>query len=114
MTLSNEDKDSLVKVKRLIELEFKTHYTTDYLAGIALMSRSKLIKIYRIYYGMALFEHLQSYRQLTGKKLLEETTLSIKAISYKCGYQHACNFSTAFKKAYGLKPKEYRKQVLGL
>ncbi len=111
MQLSEEDVANLIKVKELIEKNFQTHYSTEYLAAVACMSRSKLTKTYRAYFGMALFEHLQRYRQIEGKKLLEQTSLSIKVIARRCGYDHSCNFSTAFKKRYGVSPVEYREMM---
>lgn len=106
--ISEHEKEGLEKARELVEKKFHTHYTIDYLAEVALMSRSKLIRLYRSYYGMALFEHLHACRMAHGKKMLEDSAYSIKMIAYKCGYKHSCNFSTAFKKKYGLSPLAYR------
>lgn len=108
MRLTEADRINLGKVKQLIETDYKTHYSTEYLANVALMSRSKLTKAYRIYFGMALFEHLKHYRLLLAKGLLEQNKLAIKVIASQCGYHHQGNFTTAFKKRYGMSPKEYR------
>ena len=92
----------------LIEKDISIHHSTDTLAEIALMSRSKLIQLFRFHFGVALFEYLQVCRLAEAKKMLEDESVSIKVIARKCGYRHACNFSTAFKKRYGMKPKEMR------
>ncbi|MBC7934559.1 MAG: helix-turn-helix transcriptional regulator [Rhizobacter sp.] len=109
MQLTEHEKLHLGKVRLVIETEYKKHYTIDDLATVALMSRSKLVKSYRQLFGMGLFEHLQTFRLELGKTLLDNSQLSIKAIAYRCGYHHPCNFTTAFKNKYGLKPMEYRK-----
>jgi len=106
---SESEKTGLATVKQLIEKDYRNHYSIDYLAGVALMSRSKLIKLFKLYYGMGLFEHLLNFRMALGKKLLEDSSFSIKMIAYKCGYRHPCNFSTAFKGRYGVSPEGYRR-----
>ena len=108
MRLSVEEKKQLDNVKAIIEADIQKHYTIDDLAAIALMSRSKLIRVYRMHFGMALFEHLQGKRLSLAKTLLDNSSLSIKQIAQKCGYHHACNFSTAFKHNYGVSPSAYR------
>lgn len=108
MRLTEYDIAGLEKVKGLIEQEYKTHYTTDFLAGVALMSRSKITRAYRYYYGMALFEHLQCYRMLMAKQLLAVSSMSIKVVANRCGFQYPCNFATAFKKKFGMSPNQYR------
>ncbi len=109
MHLTEQDLMNLHRVKTLIEKDYQTHYTTEYLAGIALMSRSKLIRAYRQHFNMAVFENLQHYRLMEAKSLLEEDLYSIKVIAYKCGYHYPANFATAFKKKFGVSPREYKK-----
>ncbi len=106
--LSDQEKANLAIVKQLIETGYRTHYTTEYLASLALMSRSKLIKSYRSLFGMALFEHLKHYRMLHARRLVEEDKLPFKQIAGLCGYRHQGNFTSAFKKKFGLTPTQYR------
>lgn len=108
MRLTEQDKLNLEKVKQLIECDHKVHHTIEHFAEAALMSRSKLIKAYKHYFGMAIFEHLRYFRMALGKHLLDENKLPIKAIAFKCGYSYPGNFTTAFKKKYGISPTEYR------
>ncbi len=109
MHLTEKDLTNLRRVKMLIEKDYKTHYTTEYLAGIAFMSRSKLVRAYRYYFNMAVFEHLQHYRLMEAKNLLEKDNYSIKDIAFKCGYHYPANFATAFKKKFGVSPREYKR-----
>ena len=109
MVLTKQDKEALFQIKQLIEKDYKTHYSIEYLAQAAFMSRSKLIKAYKVFFGMALYEHLQNYRLILGKKLLEDEALSIKEVAYQCGYKYPCNFSTAFKRKFGVSPEAYRR-----
>jgi len=44
-------------------------------------------------------------------KLLLESELPITQIAYEVGYQYSSNFSTAFRKEFGITPAAIRKQV---
>ena len=54
-------------------------------------------------------EHLRMKKAAT---LLEQTTLSIKEISYNTGYRGANYFTAVFRKRYRCSPREYRKNRL--
>ena len=45
------------------------------------------------------------------KQLLADEKLSVKEISARVGYDNALNFSTGFRKRFGISPSEYRKQL---
>ena len=42
------------------------------------------------------------------KSLLKNTILSVNEIALQCGFLHATNFSTWFKKGSGSSPKKFR------
>lgn len=47
-------------------------------------------------------------RQRHAADLLETTDLAIKQIAPLAGYKHVSDFSSCFKRVYGVSPKEYR------
>ncbi len=53
-------------------------------------------------------EIIDSYLIELGQKMLEDTGLSIKEVSYSLGFRSANGFSMYFKKLYGKSPTEYR------
>ncbi len=53
-------------------------------------------------------EYLISYRLNEAKKLLRSSELPITEICYECGFSDSSYFGKAFRKAYGLSPREYR------
>lgn len=55
-------------------------------------------------------EFLMSYRMIKAAELLKLTRLSIRDISNAVGYTNQLHFSRAFKKIYGLSPREWRNQ----
>ena len=61
--------------------------------------------------GLTPIKYLTKLRLSTAKQLLIETDLRISEIAYKTGFYDAYYFSNAFKKFYGVSPKNFRKQV---
>lgn len=57
------------------------------------------------------FEYLVNYRLEQAKKLLENSTLYITEISYRCGFTDCTYMGKQFKKKYGLTPLEYRRNL---
>ena len=45
-------------------------------------------------------------------RMLEEGRMTIFQIAYKCGYREQANFSSDFKKVYGLTPKEWMHRTI--
>jgi AraC-like DNA-binding protein len=45
--------------------------------------------------------------------MLQEGSLPIKEITFRLGYAHVSNFTTAFTKRYGAPPADYRQLVCG-
>ncbi len=60
--------------------------------------------------GVTPIKYLTMLRISTAKELLIETDLRIGEIAYKTGFYDAYYFSNAFKKLYGVSPKNFRKQ----
>lgn len=56
-------------------------------------------------------KYLNAIRINEGKKLLKESDLSIKEITYQVGYSSPNNFRRVFKKNEGVAPSDYRDQA---
>jgi CheY-like chemotaxis protein len=58
--------------------------------------------------GMTVFDFLREERMKEAKRLLSETALDIQTIATSLGYGTRRNFSTAFRKHFGLAPSALR------
>lgn len=75
------------------------------------MSDSKLKQRFKEYYGHPLSVCLLQARMKEARRLLNDGHLAIARIAETLGYEHAANFTTAFKRECGLTPREYRKRL---
>ncbi len=73
-------------------------------------SESHLRRIFKEYSGVTIGKFINDFRLKTAKIMLEGTKLSITKIAADCGFYDANYFSTAFKRKYGISPRDIRKQ----
>lgn len=66
-------------------------------------------RIFRQYAGQPLHEFLLEKRLFLGSELLQQSTLSIKEISEKCGFPRQAEFARFIKQRTGSSPSELRK-----
>ena len=59
-------------------------------------------------YGQTFREKLRDARLHQARLLLESTELSVSVIAGEVGYSSAAGFFSAFHKAFGVTPMEYR------
>ena len=72
-------------------------------------SESRLSRQFKQAFGMALFDYIGTARLTRARALLEVDRLSINQVALAVGYQHAANFSTAFKRQFCVSPHAVRK-----
>ncbi|MDR9425151.1 MAG: helix-turn-helix transcriptional regulator [Marinobacter sp.] len=87
-------------------LEFspdKDHRLED-LARLAAMSESGLRAKFRVTYGVSVFDYWRRCRLELARQYLEQG-FSVQQTAHKVGYKHATNFATAFRRQFGLPPK---------
>ena len=60
--------------------------------------------------GVTLPEYIVTVRMTRARMLLEQTEHGIKEIAFRSGYQHLSNFCTAYKRYFGVTPREARRR----
>ncbi len=81
------------------------------IAKAANISRSEAGRCFNTYMGCSPVDALIQYRLQTAHRLLNETTLTLREISYDCGFHSVNYFSRQFRKMYGYAPSKSR--ILG-
>jgi Response regulator containing CheY-like receiver domain and AraC-type DNA-binding domain len=72
------------------------------------VSSAYLTKLFNKYEKCSPIKYLTDLRLVEAKHLLYNTTLTIKEISERVGYQNQFYFSRVFRKIYKISPTEYR------
>ncbi|HEX2535418.1 MAG TPA: helix-turn-helix transcriptional regulator, partial [Chitinophagaceae bacterium] len=110
--LSREDIKSAERIESILTGEETViPPTIPELAREAMMSESKLKKIFKAVYGMPPYEYFQKHRMQKARTLLLSGKYSIKDVGYTLGYNNLSNFTLAFKKEFGQLPSELLRSV---
>lgn len=71
----------------------------------------KKLKIgFKEFYGAPVFTFLLNYKLDYSKKLLEQNQLNVSEVAIHVGYSNSSHFIAAFKKKFGITPKQFTKQ----
>jgi DNA-binding response OmpR family regulator len=68
----------------------------------------KLTDIFRQRVGMTVFDYFSELRLETARHLLDGSGMRVQTISAQVGYRNAGDFTRAFRRRYGVSPREYR------
>jgi DNA-binding response OmpR family regulator len=71
-------------------------------------NQQRLTRIFREQVGMSAYEYLQQLRLERGRSLLHETDLQVQLIADRVGYRNAGDFTRAFRRHFGVTPRQYR------
>lgn len=108
---SNKLQDFYIKeALAYIEQNFQNDISVEGIAEVCGINRSYFGKIFKERLGKSPQEFLLNYRMIKATELLKLTTFSIGDVSKAVGYENQLHFSRAFKKIYGVSPREWRNQ----
>ena len=67
---------------------------------------------FKAVYGISPQQHLINIRLESAKKILETSSMNCTEIAYSCGFSDSAQFSTMYKKRFGIAPKKDKNQAL--
>jgi AraC family transcriptional regulator len=85
--------------------------TVDELAMICGVSERHLLRKFKQSTGFTVGGYIAHCRLMKAKNLLCRTDLSVKVIAFQLGFSAVGNFCTAFRKATGERPGEFRQHM---
>lgn len=109
--LNDENEGKRIKeIKDYLLADFKNPPTINQLCEKFSISEYHLKEGFKELYGTTVYGYLLDKKLEYALHKLEENQLMVKDISFEIGYENPSHFISAFKKKYGLTPKQYIKQ----
>jgi AraC-like DNA-binding protein len=109
LRLSWRDKRQLDKARQTIRQDCVNAPTIAVLSRQLGLNQRKLKMGFKQLFGTPVFQYTQNLRLEKALQLLQTGDYSIREVADAVGYGYAKNFTTAFKKRYGVSPKVARK-----
>jgi AraC-like DNA-binding protein len=88
----------------------KEHRLADLAAAVNL-APSRLQHLFKDAVAMSIGQHLRNRRLREAARLLASTHERISEIAYYVGFRDASNFNHAFRREFGVSPREYRRKT---
>lgn len=107
--LSTRQLHRLQQVREQLESESEAP-TVEQLARTAAMSVDTLQRQFRAVFGTTVFGYLQEHRLQRSYRELEAGS-PVSSAAYAAGYSSPANFATAFKRRFGISPKQVRHRL---
>lgn len=107
---NGEIEDLADKIKNKIDYLIEGDFSLDEIAQSLNYSKNHIINVFREKYNKTPYQYYIDAKIETAKRYLQETTCSIADIASNLSFSDPQYFSTSFKKATGLSPREFRRQ----
>lgn len=106
----NESVKPIKEAKKYISKHYNDNQLSlDYISSIVHLSPSYFSSLFKKETNKGFAEYLREIRIEESAKFLTTTSLPIKEIAKKVGYQDPRHFTKCFKNQIGIKPQDYRK-----
>jgi len=96
------------RVTTVLDERFKDPPSLEQLAESVGLSGSRLAHLFRAEVGMSMQAYIRERRLLMAAMLLVQTHEHISQIAYSVGFGDVSNFNHAFKRRFGMSPRQYR------
>jgi AraC family transcriptional activator of pyochelin receptor len=105
----SRQKARLLEARELVAQRYPEPITLEKICKEVGINRMALTAGFRQLFGMSFYNCLQKERMERACELLQDDAHPITRVADAVGYNHACNFSTAFRGYFGFTPKQARK-----
>lgn len=107
--LSDDQKMYLAALRVIREGYSNPEYDLGDAAKRLYLSKRSLQRVFSRQGSKGFRSELTAMRMRAGRRLLRESALSIREISTRVGYKHQMHFAKAYKKVYGISPRDERR-----
>lgn len=107
--LPARDIEVLHEIKQYLEQHYGEALSLQALAKKAGINQMKLKSGFKTLFNTTVFGYLGDIRMQEARRLLQDEKMYVGEVAEKIGYQHAHHFTAAFRKKFGMLPKDIRK-----
>ena len=108
ISMSKTERTAIMEAKRIIDSQLAFAPSCEELSRLVHLSVTKLTRGFSSFYGMPIHQYIIEQRLTQAAQLLLEGDWNVSEIAAIVGYGKPSNFAAAFKKKYGVAPKNYR------
>lgn len=105
----NHDSSLAAKAGQFIKSHLDQKLSLDSISRAVGSNRSSLSYLFKEETGSCVFEWIRKIRMEKACELIISTRLSLLNISLEVGYENYANFSSCYKKHFGVSPSQHRK-----
>lgn len=102
----DSEREKVFEARRIIEQNIDQSYTIKELSRMVAMNECYLKKGFKALVGKTIHDFQQELRISKARVLLQQQGQTVSEVANSLGYSSISHFSTAFKKATGIKPCE--------
>jgi AraC-like DNA-binding protein len=106
---NEEEVNKIKKAKEIIIEQMNQPPSLPELSKMVGLNIKKLKDGFKEVYGLPVFGYLLNYKMELAKDLLQEQQYNVGEISLQLGYSTSSHFIAAFKRKYGITPKQFSK-----
>lgn len=104
--IKRTDRMAIAAARRILEDRYSDPPTYPELAREVCLSESKLSRGFREMYGTTIHSYVVAVRLEAAWRMMEKGGLGVSEIACHVGYSNPSHFSEAFKRRFGILPKE--------
>jgi len=106
--ISIDDEKRIRYAREVLKSRMTSPPNLNELSKIAELGIGKLKKGFKIVYGKSAYNCLHEDRMEKAHSLLQERRLNVSEVAWEIGYINVGHFSTAFRKQFGIRPKDFQ------
>ena len=108
ISMSRTERTAIMETKRIIDSQLAFAPSCKELSRMVHLSVPKLSQGFSSLYGISIHQYIIDQRLAHAAQLLLDGDMNVSEIAAIVGYGKPSNFAEAFKKRYGVVPKNYR------
>lgn len=109
-TISSRDRVRVRRACEFIDAHQEARLPVEQVAKAAGMSVSALQRLFHAVHGTSVLDFARTRRLEQAKAALETDGLSVTEVALNAGYGSPANFATAFRRQFGISPKDVRRR----